>query len=141
MAGIRTSRGRPYRKNDQAFVEQRNASVVRRWVGYDRSRSKAAFSLLHRLYAALRPYVNCFQAVQKLVHKQREGAKVPTFGLRCVPHALPASPGLWSALPTAGSPLDGAVSSPQPRRPAARDRGLLRRPAAAYRPEQAAPAW
>ena len=75
-AGIRTSRGRPYRKNDQAFVEQRNGSVVRRWVGYDRYRSKAACTLLHRLYAALRPYVNFFQPVQKLVHKERERAKV-----------------------------------------------------------------
>ena len=75
-AGIRTTRGRPYRKNDQAFVEQRNGSVVRRWVGYDRYSSKAAYTLLRRLYAALRPYVNFFQPVQKLVHKEREGAKV-----------------------------------------------------------------
>lgn len=74
--GIRTSRGRPYRKNDQAFVEQRNGSVVRRWVGYDRYSNKPAFALLRRLYAALRPFVNFFQPVQKLVHKQREGAKV-----------------------------------------------------------------
>lgn len=75
-AGIRTSRGRPYRKNDQAFVEQKNGGVIRRWVGYDRYSSKAAYALLRRLYAALRPYVNFFQPVQKLVHKQREGAKV-----------------------------------------------------------------
>lgn len=75
-AGIRTSRGRPYRKNDQAFVEQRNGSVIRRWVGYDRYASKAAYALLRRLYAALRPYGNFFQPVQKLVAKEREGAKV-----------------------------------------------------------------
>lgn len=75
-AGIRTSRGRPYRKNDQAFVEQKNGGVIRRWVGYDRYSSKAAFALLRRLYAALRPYVNCFQPVQKLVHKERDGARV-----------------------------------------------------------------
>ena len=43
--GIRTTRGRPYRKNDQAFVEQKNGSVIRRWVGYDRYSSKAAFQL------------------------------------------------------------------------------------------------
>ncbi len=53
-ADIRTSRGRPYRKNNQAFVEQRDGSVIRRWVGYDRYSSKASFTLLHRLYAALR---------------------------------------------------------------------------------------
>jgi transposase InsO family protein len=74
--GIRTTRGRPYRKNDQAFVEQKNGSVIRRWVGYDRYSGKPAYRLLQRLYAALRPFVNFFQPVQKLVHKEREGAKV-----------------------------------------------------------------
>jgi transposase InsO family protein len=74
--GIATSRGRPYRKNDQSYVEQRNGSVVRRWAGYDRYDGKPALELLKRLYAALRPFLNHFQPVQRLVEKQREGAKV-----------------------------------------------------------------
>ena len=40
--GITTSRGRPYRKNDQSYAEQRNGSVVRRWTGYDRYDGKQA---------------------------------------------------------------------------------------------------
>lgn len=74
--GIRTTRGRPYKKNDQAFVEQKNGGIIRRWVGYDRYSSKAAFAILRRLYAALRSYVNFFQPVQKLLTKHREGATV-----------------------------------------------------------------
>lgn len=74
--GIVTSRGRPYRKNDQAYVEQRNGSVVRHWVGYDRYASPAALQVLRRLYAALRPYVNFFHPVQRLTSKHREGSTV-----------------------------------------------------------------
>lgn len=70
------TRGRPYKKNDQAFVEQKNGGIIRRWVGYDRYSSKRAFELLRRLYTALRPFVNFFQPVQKLIAKQRDGAKV-----------------------------------------------------------------
>jgi len=75
-AGIRLTRGRPYRKNDQAYVEQRNGHLVRRVVGYDRYSSKAAFAALQRVYGLLRPYVNFFQPVQKVVSKERVGAKV-----------------------------------------------------------------
>ncbi len=74
--GIRTTRGRAYKKNDQAYVEQKNGGIIRRWVGYDRYGSKAAFSLLRKLYRALRLYVNFFQPVQKLVGKKREGARL-----------------------------------------------------------------
>jgi len=74
--GIRFTRGRPYKKNDQAYVEQKNWSVPRRLIGYDRYCSKAAFEALERLYGLLSLYVNFFQPVRKLVGKEREGAKV-----------------------------------------------------------------
>jgi hypothetical protein len=73
---IRLTRGRPYRKNDQAYVEQKNWSVVRRLVGYDRFSSKAAFTAFERLYRLVRLWVNFFQPVRKLVSKERVGAKV-----------------------------------------------------------------
>jgi len=73
---IRLTRGRPYRKNDQAYVEQKNWSVVRRLVGYDRFSSRAAFSAFERLYRLVRLWVNFFQPVRKLVSKERVGAKV-----------------------------------------------------------------
>lgn len=74
--GIALTRGRPYQKNDQAYVEQKNGAVVRRQVGYDRYSSKAAYTQFQRLYGLLEPYHNFFQPVQKLVSTQRQGAKV-----------------------------------------------------------------
>jgi len=74
--GIRMTRGRPYKKNDQAYVEQKNWSVVRRLVGYDRYSTKRAYEQLQQLYSLLRASVNFFQPVSKLVSKQRAGAKV-----------------------------------------------------------------
>jgi hypothetical protein len=74
--GIRCTRGRPYRKNDQAWAEQRNWLAVRRVVGYDRFSSRAAFTVLQRLYALLRLQHNFFRPVRKLLSKQRVGGKV-----------------------------------------------------------------
>lgn len=74
--GITFTRSRPYKKNDSAHVEQKNWSVIRRLVGYDRYSSKVAFEQLNRLYTHIRLYVNFFQPVMKLMHKHRNGAKV-----------------------------------------------------------------
>ena len=74
--GIRFTRGRPYQKNDQAWVEQRNGLLVRRLVGYDRFGSRAAFAVLDRLYGLLRLQHNFFRPVRKLRSKQRVGATV-----------------------------------------------------------------
>ena len=73
---IALTRGRPYRKNDQAFVEQKNWSVVRRLVGYDRYSTKAASLAFERLYRLIRSWVNFFQPLRKVVSKERVGAKV-----------------------------------------------------------------
>ncbi len=70
------TRGRPYRKNDQAYVEQKNWSVLRRLIGYDRYCSRAAFLALKAVHELLRPYVNFFQPIRKLVSKERHGARV-----------------------------------------------------------------
>lgn len=74
--GISLTRGRPYKKNDQAYVEQKNGAVVRRQVGYHRYSSKAAYAQFQRLYVPLELYHNFFQPVQKLVSTERHGAKV-----------------------------------------------------------------
>ena len=74
--GIRFTRGRAYKKNDQAYVEQKNWSVPRRLIGYDRYNTKAAYEQMQRLYESVRLYVNFFQPVRKLVSKERVGAKV-----------------------------------------------------------------
>lgn len=74
--GVRFTRGRPYRKNDQAWVEQRNGLLVRRLVGYDRYSSRAAWVVLQRLYGLLRLQHNFFRPVRKLLSKRRVGSTV-----------------------------------------------------------------
>ncbi|MEY4582976.1 MAG: hypothetical protein RL701_7679 [Pseudomonadota bacterium] len=74
--GIELTRSRPYRKNDQAWVEQKNGAVVRRTVGYHRLEGLAAAEALARLYSALRLFVNFFQPSFKLASKTRLGARV-----------------------------------------------------------------
>jgi integrase-like protein len=74
--GIEFTRSRPYRKNDQAWVEQKNGSVVRRLVGYGRLEGVAAGEALSRLYSASRLFVNFFQPSFKLASKERIGAHV-----------------------------------------------------------------
>jgi hypothetical protein len=74
--GITFTRSRPYKKNDSAHVEQKNWSVVRRLVGYDRYSSKEALAQLNRLYQVVRQYTNFFQPVMQLQHKTRHGARV-----------------------------------------------------------------
>lgn len=74
--GIQLTRGRSYRKNDQAWVEQRNWQAVRRTVGYDRYSSQLAFRALKELYSLLRLQLNYLRPVRKLVEKRRNGARV-----------------------------------------------------------------
>ena len=73
---IELTRCRPYRKNDQAWVEQKNGAVVRRLVGYDRLEGVPAAEGLARLYSAARLFVNVFQPSFKLAEKTRDGARV-----------------------------------------------------------------
>ena len=70
------TRSRAYRKNDQAWVEQKNGAIVRKLIGYGRLEGLAATAALRRLYEASRLYVNFFQPSFKLKGKEREGAKV-----------------------------------------------------------------
>jgi len=74
--GITLTRSRPYRKNDQAWVEQKNGAVVRKMVGYRRYEGHDAATILGELYAVSRLFVNIFQPSFKLIEKTREGAKV-----------------------------------------------------------------
>jgi hypothetical protein len=74
--GITFTRSRPYRKNDNCFVEQKNWPVVRQQVGYGRYDTPEELEVLRELYECLRLYVNFFQPQMKLVSKTRRGAKV-----------------------------------------------------------------
>ena len=73
---LELTRCRAYKKNDQAWIEQKNGAVVRRMVGYGRLEGAAATAVLNRLFAAVRFYVNYFQPSFKLLSKTRDGVKV-----------------------------------------------------------------
>lgn len=84
---ITFTRSRPYHKNDQAHVEQKNWSVVRRTVGYDRFETPDQLAVLNSLYSNLRLYINFFQPVFKLVGKdQVEGKTKKTYDIPSTPY-------------------------------------------------------
>jgi hypothetical protein len=74
--GLELTRSRAYKKNDQAWIEQKNGAVVRRLVGYGRLEGAAAATALGKLHEVARLYVNFFQPSFKLKSKTRLGAKV-----------------------------------------------------------------
>lgn len=81
------TRSREYKKNDQAHVEEKNGSIVRRFVGYDRFEGDSSKQQLSNLYEVTRLYVNYFQPTQKLLCKQRDGARtVKTYEVAQTPY-------------------------------------------------------
>lgn len=73
---IQFTRSRPYRKNDNCYVEQKNNSVVRNFVGYDRFCSPAERDALAAVYRSLCPLLNYFMPSLKLVAKTRVGSRI-----------------------------------------------------------------
>lgn len=73
---ITFTRSREYKKNDQAHVEQKNGSIVRQLIGYDRYEGIESWQLLSQLYGIARLYINFFQPCLKLIEKWRDGARV-----------------------------------------------------------------
>jgi hypothetical protein len=69
-------RGRPYRRNDTCYVEQKNFNLIRQAVGYARFDTPQEVHLLGQLYAELRLLVNHFYPSMKLVEKRRVGSHV-----------------------------------------------------------------
>jgi hypothetical protein len=67
---ISFTRCRPYKKNDQAHVEQKNWSVVRHTVGYDRYTTEEELNLLNQIYLVLHHYINFCQPMMKLIGKE-----------------------------------------------------------------------
>ncbi len=73
---ITFTRSRPLRKNDNCFVEQKNYSVVRRFVGYARYDTQQELQVLNQFYEVLSVYVNFFLPSQQLQEKIRQGSRV-----------------------------------------------------------------
>lgn len=73
--GLRMTRSRPYHKNDNCFVEERNGHVVRAYVGYERLDVRETVDALNDLYGVLTPYLNYWIASRRIISKERIGAR------------------------------------------------------------------
>jgi hypothetical protein len=69
--GVKFTRGRPYRKNDNCFVEQKNGDVVRKTVGYSRFEGQNAADALADVYRHLNPLLNYFYPTLRLAAKEK----------------------------------------------------------------------
>ncbi len=70
------TRSRPYHKNDNCYVEQKNYTMVRKQVGYARYEGEETVKLLNHFYMLLRLYSNFFLPSVKLIAKERIGSKI-----------------------------------------------------------------
>lgn len=72
---IELTRSRPYHKDDNAYVEQKNGHVVRRFLGYTRFDVQETVGIINQIYLKLELYLNHFVPSRKCVEKVRIGAK------------------------------------------------------------------
>jgi len=72
---ITFTRGRPYKKNDNCYIEEKNNSVVRKTVGYCRYEDKAQLTM-NQLYTYMSSLINFFQPSMRLISKTRIGSKI-----------------------------------------------------------------
>lgn len=73
---ITFTRSRAYRKNDQAHIEQKNFSTVRKIIGYRRLETEKQLVILNRIYRLLSDYLNFFIPTFKLVRKEHLGSRI-----------------------------------------------------------------
>jgi hypothetical protein len=75
ITGLQLSRSRPYQKNDNRFVEQKNDTLVRAYLGQARLDTAEQCAALNVLYDQLWVYYNLFQPVLHLVEKTHDGVR------------------------------------------------------------------
>lgn len=84
---VQFTRSRPYKKNDNAHVEQKNWTHVRQLLGYERFDNPALVSLINDLYSnEISLWRNHFLSTFKLLHKERVGSKIVK------KHSIPLTP-------------------------------------------------
>ena len=113
VTGLKLSRSRPYQKNDNRFVEQKNATLVRAYLGYGRLDTLRQCTALNALYDQLWVYYNLFQPVLHQV-KQDGGARQTQAAVGPGADALPATAGQWRAQGGAGNPTRSTLRGYQP---------------------------
>lgn len=85
---IELTRSRPNKKNDNAYVEERNGHVIRKWLGYNRLDVLEIVPLINEMYELLEMYLNHFVPSRKCLDKVRTGAKYRrTYGRATTPYA------------------------------------------------------
>ena len=72
---IEMTRSRPYRKNDNAYVEQKNGHVIRRFLGYTRYDVMETLGIINQIHLKLELYINHFVPSRKCMEKIRIGAR------------------------------------------------------------------
>jgi transposase InsO family protein len=72
---IELTRSRPSHKNDNAYVEERNGHVIRKWLGYNRLDVSTLVPLVNELYIILETYLNHFVPSRKCLEKTRIGSR------------------------------------------------------------------
>lgn len=114
ITGLSLSRSRPYRKNDNRFVEQKNSTLVRAYVGYERLDNGVQCALLNALYDRLWLYYNLFQPVMRMVgrevidgklRRRHDQASTPYQRLLSTGVLSPEQKGRLSSLYTQTNPL------------------------------------
>jgi Integrase core domain len=95
---ITFTRGRPYEKRDQCFVEQKNGVVARQVVGHGRLVGEHASQQLDELYRALHWYVNCCATLNEADVQTDRGEKDPS-DLRRSQNAAATGAALWGVVP------------------------------------------
>ncbi|MEX0974603.1 MAG: transposase [Bacillota bacterium] len=96
--GLSFTRGRPYHKNDNAHVEQKNRQYVREIVGYERFDTPEAVEWLNQVYGLLDTYANLFLPMRKVVYKQRKGTHISKrYDAACAPLERLVQAGVLSA--------------------------------------------
>jgi len=75
VKGVELSRSRPYHKNDNRFVEQKNSSLVRRYLAYERMDTVAQTNAVNQLFDQLWLFDNFFQPVLRLKEKRPASAE------------------------------------------------------------------
>jgi IS30 family transposase len=76
VVGVQLSRSRPYQKNDNRMVEQKNDTLIRQYLGYDRLDTPEQREAVNALYERMWIYYNLFQPVLHLIKKEVIDGKV-----------------------------------------------------------------
>ena len=115
ITGLTLSRSRPYQKNDNRFVEQKNATLVRAYLGHRRLETPAQCAALAALYEQMGVYYNLFQPVLHLIAKEVIDGKVKrTWDDAQTPYQRVLATGILT--PTVAAGLAALHAATNPRR-------------------------